>query len=92
ERGSTRIVALGDSTFWANTLIESDANREFAASTVNWLVQQGLLLGEIPRQQIRTYKLTITNVEMRNSRWLLLAGMPGAVMLIGVFVWMRRRK
>ncbi len=91
ERGATRIVALGDSTFWSNKLIESDANREFAASTVNWLVQQNLLLGEIPRQKIRTYKLTMTNSEMRTSRWLLLGAMPGGVMLIGLIVWMRRR-
>lgn len=92
ERGSTRIVAIGDSTFWGNALIESDANREFAAATVNWLVQQNILLGEIPRQQIRSYKLTMTNAEMRNSRLLLLAGMPGAVLLVGLVVWARRRK
>lgn len=91
ERGATRIVAIGDSTFWSNKLIESDANRQFAASTVNWLVQQNLLLGEIPRQKIRIYKLTMTNSEMRTSRWLLLAAMPGAVMLVGLIVWMRRR-
>jgi hypothetical protein len=92
ERNSTRIVAIGDSMFWANAGIDFDANREFAASTVNWLVQQNLLLGEIPRQAIRTYKVSMTNGEMRNSRWLLLASMPGAVLLIGFIMWTRRRK
>jgi ABC-2 type transport system permease protein len=91
DRGSTRIVALGDSTLWANNVIESDANREFAASTVNWLVQQNVLLAEIPRQAIRTYRLSMTRAQLRNSRWLLLAAMPGAVLLFGCLVWMRRR-
>jgi ABC-type uncharacterized transport system involved in gliding motility auxiliary subunit len=92
ERGATRIVAIGESSFWSNKMIDVDANRAFAAMTVNWLVQQNMLLNEIPRQAIRTYRLTMTNAEMSTSRWLLLAGMPGAVMLVGVVVWMRRRK
>jgi ABC-type uncharacterized transport system involved in gliding motility auxiliary subunit len=92
ERGATRIVGIGDSTFWSNKLIDYDANRDFATSTVNWLVQQNMLLGEIPRQAIRTYRLTMTNRQMSTSRWLLLAGMPGAVLLIGFVVWVRRRK
>jgi ABC-type uncharacterized transport system involved in gliding motility auxiliary subunit len=91
ERGSTRIVAVGDSTFWANQLIDVDANSEFVAYTVNWLVSQNILLGEISRQAIKTYKLTMTRSQMRNVRWLLLGGMPAAVLLLGFVVSVRRR-
>lgn len=92
NRGATRIVAIGDSSMWGNLMIESEANRVFAAATVNWLVAQNVLLSEIPRRAIRSYKLSMTQSEMRTSRWLLLAGMPSAVLFIGVLVWTRRRK
>ncbi len=91
ERGSTRIVAIGDSTFWANKLIELDANREFVASTVNWLVAQNVLLHDIPPRALKSYKLSMTRSQTTTVRLLLLAGLPGAVLLIGVIVWSRRR-
>lgn len=92
ERGATRIVVVGDSYFWSNKWLAVDANAQFAASTVNWLVQQNLLLSEIPRQAIRTFHLSMTNSQMSMARWLLLTGLPGAVMLVGFMVWTRRRK
>jgi ABC-type uncharacterized transport system involved in gliding motility auxiliary subunit len=92
ERGSTRIVAIGDSTFWANQLIELDANREFVSSTVNWLVAQNALLQDIPPRAIKSYKLSLTQTQMRTVRWLLLGGLPGGVLLVGLIVWSRRRR
>jgi len=91
ERGSTRLVIIGDSGLWSNQLIDDGANREFAAAAVNWLVQQNVLLGEIPARPITLYKLTMTHGQLATARWLLLAGMPGSVLLVGFVVWMRRR-
>lgn len=91
ERGSTRIVAIGDSTLWVNQLIESGANRDLASSVVNWLVSQGLLLGDIPRQAVKHYRLTMTSWQEIRLRWLLLAGLPGLVLVVGTVVWLRRR-
>jgi ABC-2 type transport system permease protein len=92
DRGATRIVAIGDSSFWSNEYIEFDANREFASLAVNWLVQQNIFLNEIPRRAIGTYKLSMTHSQLRTSRLLLLLGMPLAVLAIGFVVWIRRRK
>lgn len=91
QRGSTRLVVLGDSTIWGNQFIESAANREFAALTVNWLVNQSVLLSDIPRRPINTYKLTLTRAQLRSVQLMLLVGMPGAVLLVGLLVWLRRR-
>ncbi len=91
ERGSTRIVAIGDSTFWANKLIELDANREFASSTVNWLVAQNALLQDIPARAIKSHKLSLTNSQMGTLRLLLLGGLPGGVLLVGLVFWSRWR-
>ena len=91
ERGSTRMVVLGDSIFWGNHMIDSAANRDFAAYTVNWLLGQNVLLSEIPNRPIARFKLTMTPQQMRSVRWILLLGMPGTVLVIGTLVWLRRR-
>src|SRR5262249_14138587 len=44
ERGSTRLIVVGDSIFLANTPIESADNRWFAWHAVNWLVARNQLL------------------------------------------------
>jgi LPXTG-motif cell wall-anchored protein len=33
----------------------------------------------------------MTESQMRKARWILLGGMPGAVLLLGALVWLRRR-
>ena len=91
QRGSTRIVVLGDSVLWGNNFIKNDANRAFAASTANWLVNQSVLLSGIPPRALKTYKITMTQNQMCSVQWALLAGMPGGVLFIGLLVWWRRR-
>jgi ABC-type uncharacterized transport system len=91
ERGSTRIVVLGDSSLWSNQLIVADANRDFIPMVVNWLVQQNVLLNEIPRQALRSYKLAMSQSQLRTTRILLLGAMPAGVLLVGFLVWVRRR-
>lgn len=91
QRGSTRIVVLGDSVLWGNNFIKNDANRQFAASTANWLVNQSVLLSGIPPRALKTYKITMTQNQLRSVQWALLAGMPGGVLFIGLLVWWRRR-
>ena len=74
-----------------NNFIQSDANREFGAATVNWLVNQSVLLSGIPPRELRNYKVMMTQSQLRSMQLVLLAGLPGAVLLIGLLVWMRRR-
>ena len=66
-------------------------NSELAASAANWLVNQTVLLSEIQPRPIHTYKLAMTHAQLRSVQWLLLTGLPGAVLLIGLAVWLRRR-
>ncbi len=91
QRGSTRIVAIGDSTFWANEMIVSAGNRDFASHTVNWLLARNELLQGLVPQPIKEYKVNLTRLQMRTVGWLLLAGMPGVVLLAGALVWAWRR-
>jgi ABC-2 type transport system permease protein len=91
ERGTTRIVVVGDSIFLANHQIESAANRDFVALAVNWLLDRPQLVEGIGPQAVTEYRLVMTNSQLQGAQWILLAGMPGAVLLMGGIVWLRRR-
>jgi hypothetical protein len=90
DRGSTRMVVVGESIFLGNTLMNWEANRDFASLTVNWLVDRSHLLQLGPRP-LQEYRISLTQAQMQMANWLLLAVFPGSVMLLGVLVWFRRR-
>ena len=92
ERGSTRIVVAGDSNFLNNQNIVSAANRDFASHSINWLLARNELLGTLGPKPIKEYKLLMTAGQLQSVRVILLAGLPGAVLLLGLLVWFRRRR
>jgi hypothetical protein len=90
-RGSTRIVVTGDSLFLANNQIELVANRDFANSAINWLLDRPELLAELGPRPIAEYRLLMTKGQLQSAEWILLGGMPGATLLLGAMVWFWRR-
>jgi hypothetical protein len=92
DRGATRLVVCGDSIFLGNETINKAANRDFATLAVNWLLDRSQFVNTIMPRPIKEYRLNMTQRQMVTSRWLLLVGMPGAVLLIGWLVAIRRRK
>lgn len=91
-RGSTRIVVAGDSIFLGNYYIEDVADRSFLDSSINWLLDRSLLVAGIAPQKVMEYRLLMTEARQRQSRWILLGALPGAVLLAGGLVWLLRRK
>ncbi|MEO5802743.1 MAG: Gldg family protein [Verrucomicrobiota bacterium] len=92
ERGVTRILVLGDSQCFNNQNIDTEANHYFANAAINWLVDRPqMLLAGIGPRPIKEYKLMLTTDQSKKLRWILLAGMPGSVLLFGGLVWLRRR-
>jgi len=65
---------------------------QFAGHAVNWLLARDELLVNVPPKRIVDYKVTMTAAQMSGARWLLLAAMPGAVLVLGGLVWLRRRR
>ena len=92
ERGTTRMVIAGDSTFLANTLIDMEDNRGFGENAVNWLLERTELVQGPAARPISTYKILMTTMELRSAEWILLGALPGAVLLLGGLVWLRRRR
>jgi hypothetical protein len=94
ERGATRILAVGDSLFLDNQLMDLDydaPNRDFAGYAVNWLLDRTLLLEGIGPRPVSEYRLVMTKSQVQALQWILLAAMPGGILLFGGLVWLRRR-
>ncbi len=91
ERGTTRMVVAGDSIFLANQMIDSAANRDFAGFAVNWLLDRPQLVEGIGARPLDEYRLVMTSSQLQRAEWILLGGMPGAILLLGGAVWLRRR-
>ncbi len=88
--GTTRIVAVGESTFLANSFVELAGNRHFAVTAVNWLLDRSQFLGGIQSAPIHTYQVTMTPFQESMLRWFLLVILPGGILAIGAAVWWRR--
>jgi hypothetical protein len=91
-RGATRILVLGDSVLFANTMIEMRSNRDLAGYAANWLLDRTQLLEGVGPRRVEEYRVEMTQSQMRKSRWLLLGVVPGSVFALGGLVWLRRRK
>jgi len=92
ERGSTRMVVVGDSLFLANGMIDFDANSDFARLAVNWLLDRPQFLDGIDPKPFTEFRIAMTKTQLQGVRWILLAAMPGTILLLGGLVWLRRRK
>lgn len=92
DRGSSRMVVVGDSTMFANMAVQSLANMDFLGLTVNWLLDRSALLGGIEPRPVREYKLVLSDAELGRVRWWLLGGLPAMVVVPGLLVWLRRRR
>jgi ABC-type uncharacterized transport system involved in gliding motility auxiliary subunit len=92
ERGAVRMVVVGDSLFLDNELLDGAANRDFGLLAAEWLLARPdvMLEGVVP-QQLKYRRLTLSARQMQQVRWVLMAGLPGVVLLFGAFVWWRRR-
>ncbi len=91
ERGSARMIVVGDSLFLGNLQIESAANRDFAGNAVNWLLERQQLLAGLGPRPITEYRIVMTQAQLQQTQWLLLGALPGSVLFLGGLVWLRRR-
>ncbi len=91
DRGTTRMIIVGESIFLGNRIINDEANRDFARNAVNWLLSRDAFLEGIVSQPMEEYQISMTQREMRMAQWILLAALPGSVLFLGWLVWLRRR-
>ncbi len=85
-----RLVVFGDSDFLTDAQIANAGNLNLALNTFNWLANRTHALGIAPRS-VEQVNLFLTRSQVRMIVLITLLGMPFAAILIGIFVWRRRR-
>jgi ABC-type uncharacterized transport system involved in gliding motility auxiliary subunit len=90
ENSEGRFVIIGTSSWAANSFLGFNGNSDLALNAMNWLSSDENLISIRPKEQENS-TLTMTLAQfgwVRISTQFLL---PGALLLIGVSVWWRRR-
>jgi hypothetical protein len=89
----TRMVVVGDSYFVSNAAMSGGVggNISFFLSALNWLVERESLLAVVPQPPFEL------RFEMSQPQWtrvfvLAVVIVPGAIALLGVGVWLKRRR
>lgn len=101
ERGSTqqvldvqikpsRMVVFGDSDFVSNGSMVG-GNADLFMSALNWLLDREELIA-IASKPIEEVKLSLSSKQLNGMFWLNVAGIPSIAMVLGLLVWLRRRK
>ena len=90
RKPESRIVAIGDSDFAANTAIGLPGNRDFFVNALNWLSQQENLIAVRPRQP-EDRRLTMTADAQNRIMILTLFIIPGLIFATGIYTWWKRR-
>ena len=90
--GSTRMLVVGDSRIFDNEMIDSGVNRDFAVSSINWLLDRSYLVGGIGPRPVEKHKWNLTDGQLRAANIILMGVIPGSILGLGILVWYRRRR
>lgn len=92
---SSKMVVVGNSEFARDELIGGPAgdtaNLDFLVSSLNWMMDRARLTGVVPKVP-HEFRLTLTDRQMGNIALYTMVLIPGTAGLLGVLVWLRRRK
>jgi ABC-type uncharacterized transport system involved in gliding motility auxiliary subunit len=88
--GLSRAVVVGTSRFVDNSNL-GGGNLDFFMNSLNWLLQREQLVAVSPKMP-EEFSLDMSPNQQRAVYALVIAGMPLAVAIIGILVWLGRRK
>jgi ABC-type uncharacterized transport system involved in gliding motility auxiliary subunit len=90
ERQGMRIVVFGSSSFVKNQNLRG-GNMDLFMNSVNWLIKRQQLLGIAPKTP-QEFSLSLDVFQRRGILLTEVVGIPFAIGVVGVAVWLRRRK
>jgi ABC-type uncharacterized transport system involved in gliding motility auxiliary subunit len=92
DLGVTRMVVIGTSRMLDNSHVEvGGAGLDFFMNALNWLLQREQLVAVGPKVP-QEFSLNMSVRQVRAVYALVIVGLPGAVAMLGLLVWIRRRK
>ncbi|MBU1178669.1 GldG family protein [Patescibacteria group bacterium] len=91
KESKARIVVIGDSDFASNMFSDALGNFDFFINTVNWLAEEEELISIRPKEEEQR-TITLTGGQAKLIFYSTVAGMPLLVIIIGIGVWLDRRK
>jgi hypothetical protein len=74
-----------------STLNTVPGNLDFFMGALNWLLQREQLIAVAPKTP-EEFSLAMSPTQVRTVYFLTIGGLPLAVAIVGIVVWMRRRK
>jgi ABC-type uncharacterized transport system involved in gliding motility auxiliary subunit len=86
-----RLVVLGTSTFASNQALGFQGNRDLFLNIVSWLAGQEGEIAIRPKDP-RQNPIFLTSAQSRTVLWLSIVVLPGAVMVCGIWLVVRRRR
>jgi len=90
EAEVSRVVVFGDSDFARNQFLHLSGNRDFFLNTINWLAKEEDLITIRPKEA-EVSRVSLKRGEGINIFFLSVVLYPAALLVIGIFVWRRRR-
>ncbi|HSD72461.1 MAG TPA: GldG family protein [Thermoanaerobaculia bacterium] len=85
-----RLVAVGNSRFAANGSLGNAGNANFFLNSVHWLTGSEKQIGIAPKTPEQA-SLSLTQAQVRRIGIFSIVGLPALAVVLGVWVWYRRR-
>ena len=85
-----RMVVVGNSRFASNGTLTNGANGIFFANAVHWLAGSEKQIGIAPKTPEQA-SISLTDSQVRRIGLASILGMPGLAILLGLWVWYKRR-
>lgn len=85
-----RLVVYGNSRFMNNGSLANAGNANLFLNSVSWLAGQDRLVGIAPKTPEQA-SVSMTRSQVNRIGLFAILGMPGMAILLGVWVWYRRR-
>jgi ABC-type uncharacterized transport system involved in gliding motility auxiliary subunit len=85
-----RLVAVGNSRFAANGSLGNAGNANFFLNSVHWLTGSEKQIGIAPKTPEQA-SLSLTQAQVRRIGLFSIVGLPALAVVLGVWVWYRRR-
>ena len=92
EQPVGRVVVFGDSDFASNQFFNAGANSLLFLNSLNWASQEESLINLTPKVPTTRALNIVGGFTMNLIFFLTVVVMPGTVLLIGLLVWVVRRR